>query len=60
MRGRRRRRLTRVLDAFVTVGNALDARYRHVNDRAFTNPEELVGAPQNPRRVAVGLSMRLQ
>jgi len=52
--------LTRVLDAFVTVGNALDARYRHVNDRAFTNPEELVGAPQNPRRVAVGLSMRLQ
>ncbi|HLG56306.1 MAG TPA: TonB-dependent receptor [Vicinamibacterales bacterium] len=54
-----RRALSSHFDTFVTVENALDARYRHVNLRAFTNPEELVGAPQNPRRVSVGFSVRV-
>ena len=25
-----------------------------------TNPEELIGAPQNPRRLTIGLDLRLQ
>jgi outer membrane cobalamin receptor len=54
-----RRLLTPRLTAFVTVENALDARYRHTNVRALTNPEELAGAPQNPRRVAAGLTIRV-
>ena len=47
------------LTAFVMVENALDARYRHINARAYTNPEELVGAPQNPRRLTGGFEIRL-
>src|SRR6185436_17076798 len=50
----RRRTLFRNIDAFVTFENALDKRYRAINIRAYTNPEELIGAPQNPRRVTVG------
>jgi outer membrane cobalamin receptor len=55
-----RRVLTGRLDGFVSVDNVFDARYRHVNMRAFTNPEELVGAPQNPRRAVAGLSIRVR
>ena len=55
----RRRNIYRALDAFVTVENALDARYRHINMRAYSNPEELIGAPQNPRRITVGLQVQL-
>lgn len=55
-----RRRLRRGLDAFVTIENALDARYRSINLRAFNNPEEFIGAPQNPRRIIAGVQVRVQ
>ena len=55
-----RRSLFKGLDAFVTVENAFDRRYRTINIRAYTNPEELIGAPQNPRRVSVGFSLRIR
>jgi len=56
----RRNRLFKNVDAFVTVENAFDRRYRHINGRAYSNPEELIGAPQNPRRFTVGLDLRIQ
>jgi hypothetical protein len=28
--------------------------------RAYTNPEEMIGSPQNPRRIAVGFDVRLR
>jgi outer membrane cobalamin receptor len=55
-----RRRLLAKLDVFVTIENAFDRRYRAINLRAYTNPEELIGAPQNPRRVTVGFDLRLK
>jgi outer membrane receptor for ferrienterochelin and colicin len=55
-----RRNLFKGLDMFVTLENALDRRYRTINTRAYTNPEELIGAPQNPRRVTVGLNLRIR
>ena len=55
-----RRNLFRTLDVFLTIENALDRRYRTFNPRAYTNPEELIGAPQNPRRVSVGFSLRVR
>lgn len=55
----RRNRITRHLSAFVRIENLLDARYVHINERALTNPEELVGTPQGPRRVAVGIDIRM-
>ena len=56
---RRREVFTRT-DVFVTLENALDRRYRTINLGAFTNPEELTGAPQNPRRITVGFDWRLK
>lgn len=56
----RRQTLFRNIDAFVTIENALDRRYRAINLRAYTNPEEMIGAPQNPRRVTVGFDVRLK
>jgi outer membrane cobalamin receptor len=56
----RRREVVRHVDAFVTVENALDRRYRTINARAFNNPEEFSGAPQNPRRLTVGFDWRLK
>lgn len=55
-----RRTISSRLDAFATVENVLDARYRAINLRAFNNPEELIGAPQNPRRIIAGLQVRFQ
>ena len=55
----RRRNVTRHADLFLTVENAFDARYRNINPRAYTNPEELIGAPQNPRRLTVGIDVQL-
>jgi outer membrane cobalamin receptor len=55
-----RRNLFRTFDAFLTIENALDRRYRTLNRRAHTNPEELIGAPQNPRRLSLGFSVRLR
>ena len=40
--------------------NVLDSRYRHINARAYSNPEELIGAPQNPRRLIVGIDVRVR
>ena len=56
----RRRKLLEHLDAFVTIENAFDRRYRSINERAYTNPEEFVGIPQNPRRITVGVELRLR
>jgi outer membrane receptor protein involved in Fe transport len=55
-----RRTLSRNLDGFVTIENALDRRYKTINTRAYNNPEELIGAPQNPRRLSVGFSLRIR
>jgi outer membrane receptor protein involved in Fe transport len=55
-----RRNLFRTFDAFVTIENALDRRYVTPNQGAYTKPEELIGAPQNPRRVSVGFSLRVR
>jgi len=55
-----RRNLFKSFDAFLTIENALDHRYRTLNPGAYTNPEELIGAPQNPRRVTVGFSLRVR
>jgi outer membrane receptor protein involved in Fe transport len=52
-----RRRLFTSLDASMTVENALDRRYRTINARAYTNPEELIGARQNPRRASAGFTL---
>jgi outer membrane receptor protein involved in Fe transport len=54
-----RRNLFRKLDTFLTIENALDRRYRTPNPRAYTNPEELIGAPQNPRRLSVGINLQV-
>lgn len=53
-----RRALSRKVGAFATVTNAFDRRYHTINGRAITNPEEFVGAPQNPRRLTVGVTLR--
>ena len=55
----RRRNVTRHADLFLTVENALGARYRNINPRSYTNPEQLIGAPQNPRRLTVGVDVQL-
>ena len=56
----RRQTLFRNIDAFVTIENALDKRYRAINIRAYTNPEEMIGAPQNPRRIAIGFDVKIK
>jgi outer membrane receptor for ferrienterochelin and colicin len=56
----RRNRLFKNVDVFATIENGFDARYRHINARAYTNPEELIGAPQNPRRLTIGFDLRLR
>ena len=55
----RRRSVMERVDAFFKVENAFDRRYRTINERAYINPEEFIGIPQNPRRVSVGLELRL-
>jgi outer membrane cobalamin receptor len=52
-----RRRLFRNLDAVLILENALDRHYRTINPFAYTNTQEVAGAPQNPRRVSVGFSI---
>ena len=49
-----------LVDAFLTVENAFDARYRAINLHAYLKPEELIGVPQNPRRITVGFDLRLK
>jgi outer membrane receptor protein involved in Fe transport len=55
-----RRRLSSALNAFVTVENVLDRRYYTINGQAYLNATELIGAPQNPRRITVGIELRVQ
>ena len=55
----RRHTVRRGVDVFATIENAFDRRYRTINGRAVNNPEEFVGAPQNPRRLTVGVSVRV-
>ena len=55
----RRRDVLNHLDAFVTVENAFDRRYRTINERAYVNAEEFIGIPQNPRRLTVGFTVRM-
>jgi len=55
-----RRSLVKGISAFLTIENALDQRYRSINIRAYTNPEEMIGSPQNPRRIAIGFDIRLR
>jgi hypothetical protein len=40
--------------------NAFDRRYRMININAYTSPEELIGSPQNPRRITIGFDLRLR
>jgi outer membrane receptor for ferrienterochelin and colicin len=56
----RRRRFVGRLDAFATIENAFDRRYRTINERAFINPEEFIGIPRNPRRFTAGFELRLR
>jgi outer membrane receptor for ferrienterochelin and colicin len=56
----RRQTIFKHLDAFVTIENAFDRRYRSINERAYANPEEFVGIPQNPRRITVGFDLRIK
>lgn len=56
----RRRGVFRNVDAFVMIENALDRRYRAINAKAYASPEELIGAPQHPRRISVGFDLRLK
>jgi hypothetical protein len=55
----RRNQILRNLDAFVRIENLFDSRYFHINERAYTNGEELIGAPQSPRRISAGLTVRV-
>jgi outer membrane cobalamin receptor len=55
-----RRNLFKSLAAFVTIENAFDRRYRTINTQAYINPVEFIGAPQNPRRLSVGFSLRIR
>jgi len=42
-------------EAFLRMSNALDARYRNINENAFSGGYEFNGVPQAPRRIALGL-----
>jgi outer membrane receptor protein involved in Fe transport len=56
----RRRTVFKNIDVFATIENAFDRRYVNINTRAYTNPEELIGAPQNPRRLTLGFDVRIR
>jgi hypothetical protein len=47
-------------DLNAPIQSHLDRRYLTINPRAYTNLEELNGAPQNPRRLTVGFSLRVR
>ena len=55
----RRNRVTRRIDAFLRIENLFDARYLHINERAFTNLEEIAGSPQAPRRLSFGFDVKV-
>jgi hypothetical protein len=52
---------TRVADlAEVSIEDLMDRRYVNVNPYAFTNTQEVTGAPQNPPRFTVGVDLRIR
>ncbi|HYE86634.1 MAG TPA: TonB-dependent receptor [Vicinamibacterales bacterium] len=55
----RRNQVMRNIDAFLRVENLFDARYVHLNERAYSNDEELNGSPQSPRRLSAGFTVRI-
>lgn len=55
-----RRRIGALRSGRLLGGHQFYRRYRTINTHAYTNPEELIGAPQNPRRVSVGFSLRIR
>jgi iron complex outermembrane receptor protein len=48
------------IDAFLTLENVFDRRYRTINTLAHINAAEMIGVPQNPRRITIGFSLRVQ
>jgi outer membrane cobalamin receptor len=56
---RRLRLVSSRVNAFLTIENAFDRRYLNVNSGAYTDADQLVGAPQNPRRITVGIDFRV-
>ena len=56
---RRLRVFSSRVNAFLTIENALDRRYLNINSGAYTDSDQLVGAPQNPRRITVGVDVRV-
>jgi outer membrane cobalamin receptor len=56
----RRQSVFKNIDGFVTIENALDRRYRGINPGAYINADEMIGVPQNPRRLTVGFDLRLR
>jgi outer membrane cobalamin receptor len=55
----RRRSVMERVNAVFKIENAFDRRYRTINERAYLNPEEFIGIPQNPRRISAGIELRL-
>jgi iron complex outermembrane receptor protein len=55
----RRRSVMERMNAVLKIENAFDRRYRTINERAYLNPEEFIGIPQNPRRISAGIELRL-
>ncbi len=55
----RRRSVMERMNAVLKIENAFDRRYRTINERAYLNPEEFIGIPQNPRRLSAGIELRL-
>lgn len=56
----RRRDVFRHVDAFLTLENGFDARYRAMGPSTYLSPAELIGAPQNPRRITVGFDVHFR
>jgi outer membrane cobalamin receptor len=56
---RRLRLFSSRVNAFLTIENAFDRRYLNINSGAYTDPEQLVGAPQDPRRFTIGIDFRV-
>ena len=56
---RRLRLFSSRVNTFLTIENAFDRRYLNINSGAYTDPEELVGVPQNPRRLTIGIDFRV-
>jgi hypothetical protein len=56
---RRLRVFSSRVNAFLTIENAFDGRYLNINSGAYADPEQLMGVPQNPRRLTVCIDFRV-